>query len=55
MVVSPRYQLGTPADKNYEKAKDLEHPIKVYCGGGEQEVAFFHEYRQGVDWVRSCM
>ncbi|KAJ0101779.1 hypothetical protein Patl1_05170 [Pistacia atlantica] len=51
MVVSPRYQNGTTADQKFANAKDLGHCIKVYCFGGEQEVSFFHEYREGVDWV----
>lgn len=52
MVVSPRYQNGTTADQKFANAKDLGRRIKVYCFGGEQEVSFFHEYREGVDWVR---
>lgn len=51
MVVSPRYLHGSPADKNFAGASELDCHIKVYCLGGEQEVAFFHEYREGVDWV----
>ncbi|KAK6275366.1 hypothetical protein POUND7_005075 [Theobroma cacao] len=51
MVVSPRYLHGTPADKNIAGALDIDRCIKIYCFGGEQEVAFFHEYREGVDWV----
>lgn len=53
MVVSPRYQRGSPDDKKYSGAFDLQRRIKFYCFGGLQEVAFFHEYRDGVDWVRS--
>ncbi|XP_011044647.1 PREDICTED: starch synthase 1, chloroplastic/amyloplastic isoform X1 [Populus euphratica] len=51
MVVSPRYLHGGLADKNFAGASELDCHIKVYCFGGEQEVAFFHEYREGVDWV----
>lgn len=51
MVVSPRYQNGTCSDEIFSGASDLEHPIKVHCFGGVQEVSFFHEYRAGVDWV----
>lgn len=51
MVVSPRYMHGTPADKVYAGAFDANCRIKVNCFEGEQEVAFFHEYRAGVDWV----
>ncbi|KAJ0964969.1 hypothetical protein J5N97_026107 [Dioscorea zingiberensis] len=50
MVLSPRY-LNRTLDKNYASAKDLGKRIRVSCFGGEQEVAFFHEYRAGVDWV----
>lgn len=52
MVVSPRYQNGTAADQKFSGALDLDTHIKIYCFGGDQEVAFFHEYREGVDWVR---
>ncbi|GAB4858494.1 Pentafunctional AROM polypeptide [Ancistrocladus abbreviatus] len=51
MVVSPRYLHGTSADKVYEGAFDANCRSKIHCFGGEQEVAFFHEYRAGVDWV----
>ncbi|KAK9724826.1 hypothetical protein RND81_05G101200 [Saponaria officinalis] len=51
MVISPRYIHGTAADKVYAGAFDANCRIKVNCFGGEQEVAFFHEYRAGVDWV----
>ncbi|KAM7268214.1 hypothetical protein ACFE04_010380 [Oxalis oulophora] len=51
MVVSPRYQKGTSSDKKYEGAFDVDCRIKISCFEGEQEVAFFHEYRDGVDWV----
>ncbi|XP_044462012.1 starch synthase 1, chloroplastic/amyloplastic isoform X2 [Mangifera indica] len=51
MVVSPRYQNGTEADQKFANAIDLGRCIKVYCFEGEQEVSFFHEYREGVDWV----
>ncbi|XP_061998143.1 soluble starch synthase 1, chloroplastic/amyloplastic [Rosa rugosa] len=50
MVVSPRYLNGSPADKKFSGAIDVGH-TNVICFGGEQEVAFFHEYREGVDWV----
>ncbi|XP_027338444.1 soluble starch synthase 1, chloroplastic/amyloplastic isoform X1 [Abrus precatorius] len=50
MVVSPRYIHGTSEDDKLSDAVDLDR-IKVYCFGGAQEVGFFHEYRQGVDWV----
>lgn len=50
MVLSPRYLNGT-LNSHYASAKDLEKHINVSCFGGDQEVAFFHEYRAGVDWV----
>lgn len=52
MVIAPRYIHGTAADKVYAGAFDANCRIKVNCFGGEQEVAFFHQYRDGVDWVR---
>lgn len=51
MVVSPRYLHGGLSDKKYASATDTGCRAKVYCSGGVQEVAFFHEYRAGVDWV----
>ncbi|KAJ4950355.1 hypothetical protein NE237_027187 [Protea cynaroides] len=51
MVVSPRYLRGDPSDKVFGSAIDIDCHIKVPCFGGLQEVAFFHEYRAGVDWV----
>ncbi|EXB58146.1 hypothetical protein L484_026346 [Morus notabilis] len=51
MVVSPRYLNGTAADIKCASVVDTESRIKVPCFRGEEEVAFFHEYREGVDWV----
>ncbi|XP_042496904.1 starch synthase 1, chloroplastic/amyloplastic-like [Macadamia integrifolia] len=51
MVVSPRYLRGGPSDKIFGGAFDVNCRIKISCFGGLQEVAFFHEYRAGVDWV----
>lgn len=53
MVISPRYQHGTAADKKFSGAVDLDRNIKVFCFGAAQEVGFYHEYREGVDWVRT--
>ncbi|KAL5989388.1 Pentafunctional AROM polypeptide [Asimina triloba] len=50
MVVSPRYLNGV-SDDVYSGASDCNCHHKVLCFGGEHEVAFFHEYRGGVDWV----
>ncbi|XP_019054427.1 PREDICTED: soluble starch synthase 1, chloroplastic/amyloplastic isoform X2 [Nelumbo nucifera] len=51
MVVSPRYLNGSPSDKKFSGAYDVQCRIKIPCFGALQEVAFFHEYRAGVDWV----
>jgi Starch synthase catalytic domain len=51
MVVLPRY-LNGQSDKVYGDAVDLGKRAKVSCCGAEHEVAFFHEYRENVDWVR---
>ena len=53
MVVSPRYTHGTSEDLRHSGAVDMDCCIKIYCFGGVQEVGFFHEYRKGVDWVRT--
>ncbi|KAL4204766.1 hypothetical protein AMTRI_Chr01g111450 [Amborella trichopoda] len=50
MVVIPRYMNGI-TDKVYGNALDTKLRIKVSCFGGDHEVAFFHEYKEGVDWV----
>ena len=51
MVVTPRYIHGTSEDAKFAGAVDLDRCIKVSCFGGAQEIGFFHEYREGVDWV----
>lgn len=53
MVVSPRYLNGGPSDEKYTNVVDLDVRATVHCFGGAQEVAFYHEYREGVDWVRA--
>lgn len=50
MVITPRYLNGV-SNKNFVNATDLRVRIKVSCFGGEHEISFFHEYREGVDWV----
>lgn len=50
MVISPRY-LNGDSDKVFAHANDVGCHINISCFGTEQEVAFFHEYRAGVDWV----
>lgn len=52
MVVSPRYLTGaSDKDKNFARVVDLGRRIRISCFGGEHEIAYFHEYRAGVDWV----
>lgn len=51
MVVSPLYSDGSPSDKKFAGAVDVGCPTKIYCFGGEHKASFFHEYREGVDWV----
>ncbi|KAI5664360.1 hypothetical protein M9H77_23683 [Catharanthus roseus] len=51
MVVSPRYSNGSPSDKRFANAVDVGCPTKIYCFSIVKEVSFFHEYREGVDWV----
>eukprot|EP00268_Persea_americana_P023871 TRINITY_DN2338_c0_g1_i2.p1 TRINITY_DN2338_c0_g1~~TRINITY_DN2338_c0_g1_i2.p1 ORF type:complete len:693 (+),score=131.44 TRINITY_DN2338_c0_g1_i2:131-2209(+) len=50
MVISPRY-LNGDSNKVFAHANDVGCHINISCFGTEQEVAFFHEYRAGVDWV----
>ncbi|XP_024524899.1 starch synthase 1, chloroplastic/amyloplastic [Selaginella moellendorffii] len=50
MVITPRY-LSAATQHLYKAAVDAQCRIKVGCFGAEHEVAFFHEYRAGVDWV----
>ena len=50
MVVSPRYMNGVDDDK-FSGAFDAQCRIALSCFDGEHEVAFFHEFRAGVDWV----
>lgn len=50
MVVTPRYMNGVD-DVKYAGAFDVQCRIKIACFDGEHEVAFFHEFRGGVDWV----
>ncbi|XP_024535180.1 soluble starch synthase 1, chloroplastic/amyloplastic-like isoform X2 [Selaginella moellendorffii] len=50
MVVSPRYMNGV-TDHRYSGAYDAQCRIRIGCFSGQHEVAFFHEYKDGVDWV----
>ena len=51
MVIAPRYQNGTKADALYDGALDTCTKAKVGCFGGLQEVGFFHQIKNGVDYV----
>ncbi|KAK7410721.1 hypothetical protein VNO78_01735 [Psophocarpus tetragonolobus] len=51
MVVTPRYIHGTSEDLKFAGAVDLDHCTKIFCFGAAQEIGFYHEYREGVDWV----
>ncbi|KAK7828164.1 starch synthase 1 [Quercus suber] len=44
--------LGTEMDGSGSVVGFNLIPQSVYCFGGVQEVGFFHEYRDGVDWFR---
>eukprot|EP00897_Mesotaenium_endlicherianum_P002200 jgi/Mesen1/2007/ME000147S01096 len=50
MVVAPRYLNGV-TDHLYDNALDLDCRIKIGCFNADQEIAYFHEYRDGVDFV----
>ena len=50
MVVAPRYYNDATKAK-YAGAFDTGTRIKVGCFGGDHEVGFFHQYKDGVDWV----
>ncbi len=59
MVVSPRYMKGggvgvtttTTEDSVFAGAFDCQCRITIGCFNAAHEVAFFHEFRGGVDWV----
>lgn len=38
-------------DHLYKGAFDCDTRIQIGCFGGSHEVAFFHEFKDGVDWV----
>lgn len=50
MVVSPRYLNGV-TDDLFSEAKDADKRIKCFLFHGEHEIAYFHEFRDGVDFV----
>ena len=51
MVIAPRYQNGSKSDVLYDGAFDTCVKSKVGCFGGEQEVGFFHQIKNDVDYV----
>ena len=51
MVIAPRYQNGSKSDVLYDGAFDTCVKSKVGCFGGEQEVGFFHQMKNDVDYV----
>eukprot|EP00898_Chlorokybus_atmophyticus_P005620 jgi/Chlat1/6059/Chrsp4S06337 len=50
MVVAPRYLNGV-SDALYDSALDLQVRINLPLFQGVQEVAYFHSFKNGVDWV----
>eukprot|EP00270_Netrium_digitus_P018450 TRINITY_DN701_c0_g1_i3.p1 TRINITY_DN701_c0_g1~~TRINITY_DN701_c0_g1_i3.p1 ORF type:complete len:724 (+),score=173.08 TRINITY_DN701_c0_g1_i3:71-2242(+) len=50
MVISPRYMNGV-TDHLYKGAFDCQCRIKIGCFDGLHEIAYFHEFREGVDFV----
>jgi starch synthase len=51
MVIAPRYLNGTKTDKLYEGAFDTCVKSKLGCFQGLQEVGYFHQIKNGVDYV----
>lgn len=51
MVIAPKYQNGSKSDVLYEGAFDTCVKAKLGCFGGEQEVGYFHQMKNGVDYV----
>ncbi|CAK0737501.1 hypothetical protein CVIRNUC_000923 [Coccomyxa viridis] len=52
MVVAPRYQNGTAVDELYSQAEDLGVRVPLDMGAcGLQEVAYFHQHSDEVDFV----
>ena len=51
MVIAPRYLNGTKSDKLYEGAFDTCVKSKLGCFQGLQEVGYFHQIKNGVDYV----
>ena len=51
MVIAPRYLNQTKNDKLYEGAFDTCVKSKLGCFGAAHEVGYFHQVRNGVDYV----
>ena len=51
MVVSPKYIRGVKEDALYEAAFDTCSNTNLHCFGGIHEVGFFHQVKDGVDFV----
>ena len=51
MVVAPRYLNFGPQDRLYDGAFDTQCRIRVGCFGGNHEVGYFHQFKDGVDYV----
>ena len=50
-VIAPRYLNGTANDALYEGAFDTNTTATVGCFKAEQTVGFFHQVKDGVDFV----
>jgi len=51
MVIAPRYLNNSPNDRLYDEAFDTNTTSKVFCFKDEQTVGFFHQVKDGVDFV----
>lgn len=51
MVVSPKYITGKPEDELFHAAFDTCSNTTVGCFGDAHEVGFFHQVKDGVDFV----
>ena len=51
MVIAPRYINGSANDALYQGAFDTLTKAKLGCFGGLHEVGFFHQIKDGVDFV----
>jgi starch synthase len=51
MVVSPKYITGKAEDRLFEASFDTNSNTKVGCFGDSHEVGFYHQVKEGVDFV----